>query len=76
MWQIGVVRAAEDRIIIEGIDGVVPFWFSEKPNHALDDEKDRLRQTARAVPPGSWGKPHRLPRGQLRRDQARKRSWR
>jgi hypothetical protein len=59
-WQIGVIRADENTIIIGAIDRVVPFWFTEKPNAPLDESKDALQHTARAVPPGAWGKPPAL----------------
>jgi hypothetical protein len=55
-WKIATVRADEGRIIIIGEDGVNPFWFREKLYPPLDETKDRLREAARKVPHGSWGK--------------------
>jgi hypothetical protein len=56
-WQIAVVRAEEDRIIVERVEGTNPFWFSEKLCPPIQLTEDRIYQAARAVPPGKWGKP-------------------
>jgi hypothetical protein len=55
-WKIVVVRAEEERIIVECSDGTDPFWFSEKTCPPLDPKGDKLRDAVALVPPGGWGK--------------------
>jgi hypothetical protein len=45
-WQIAVIRAEEDRIIIECADGADYFWFPEKARPPLKQDQDRLREAA------------------------------
>jgi hypothetical protein len=55
-WKIEVVRAEEDRIIIECADGATTFWFTEELGPPLDATKDKLREAANDVPPVSCGR--------------------
>jgi hypothetical protein len=54
-WQIWAIRAEEDRIIVECVDGVIPFLFSEKACPPMKLSEDPIYQNAVRVPSGSWG---------------------
>jgi hypothetical protein len=53
-WEIAVVRAEEDRVIVMCVEGRNPFWLSEKVYPPLETLKDKLREAARRVTPGTW----------------------
>jgi hypothetical protein len=55
-WRIAVVRAEEERIIVECQEGVDPFWLREKICPPLDPKKDKLRDAIALLPLGGWGR--------------------
>jgi hypothetical protein len=54
-------------------DCVDPSWFTERLCAPLDATKDKLRNAARAVPPGSRGKASSSPPRRFKRDLERRR---
>jgi hypothetical protein len=51
-WQIAIIRAEEDRIIVECADGANPFWFSQKLGPPIRITEDKIHQAATSVAPG------------------------